>query len=273
MLTLGFLPARTSDNAGVTTPWVSVITVVKDDPAGFAETMDSVASQTSADIEHVVIDSSSDPETVPELLGERPVIYRWTPPAGIYPAMNDALALSRGEYAYFANAGDVLFDSEVLARARGALAGRIWGFGPVEIIERSGRRVVTPRWDYEHERARGFARGLFPAHQGTFARRQTLLDLGGFDTSFAISADYAMALRLSLMDDPVELDFIVASFREGGTSTDRWQESFREFHRARQEMLGLAGRAAARERVDTAVHFTGVWLNRTVVSRLRGGGS
>lgn len=264
----------TGDNAHVSTPWVSVLTVVRDDPAGFARTVASVAAQSFDGVEFVVVDSSADRQAVPALLGDAGLaessVYEWVEPAGIYPAMNAALGLASGDFAYFANAGDVLADS-VLARARVLLADRVWGFGPVEIVELDGRRVVTPDWDYARERAAYFSRGHFPAHQGTFARRDALLSLGCFDTSYAIAADYAMALRLSLVSDPVVLPFVIATFREGGASTQRWQDSFREFHRARVEILEPSGLLGVQERWNTARHFGAVWVNRNLVARVRRG--
>lgn len=260
----------TGDNAEVTSPWLSVITVVRDDVEGFRRTLASLSAQDLEGVEFVVIDGSSDPAGIPQALGSVHARYQWVAPSGIYPAMNAGLEAASGEFIYFANAGDTFASDLVLARVRPLLAGQSWGFGPVEIVEQSGRTVVTPRWDYSRERAALFSRGHFPAHQGTFVRRELLLAVGGFDTSYAIAADYAMALKLSTIAEPVEIDVVIAQFHEGGTSTQRWQESFREFHRARREILAPTGLDAARERWHTGTHFGAVWLGRNVVAPLRG---
>lgn len=254
----------------MTSPWLSVITVVKDDVEGFTRTLASLSSQDLEGVEFVVIDGSTDRSAVPQALGSMSVSYRWLAPSGIYPAMNAGLEAASGDFVFFANAGDTFAADGVLAQVRPLLARQSWGFGAVEIIEVGGRRVISPAWDYTSERAVLFSRGHFPAHQGTFARRELLLSLGGFDTSYAIAADYAMALRLSTVADPVQLDFVVAQFREGGTSTRRWQESFREFHRARREVFAPRGAAGARELWHTGAHFSAVWLGRNVLAPLRG---
>ena len=258
-------------------PWLTIATVVKDDAAGLERTLASLIYQDLAGAELVVVDSSADREAVPPVVSELPpdasVHYCWTAPAGIYPAMNQALGLAAGDYVYFLNAGDELAESTVLARVRRALAGTdaVWAFGAVEIRERSGARVVTPPWDYESEKRALFSRGHFPAHQGTFARRGVLGALGGFDAGYRISADYAMALRLSLVEDPLLLPFIIARFHEGGTSTQDWKASFAEFHRARREILAPVGAAALRERWATARHFGLVYAHREVRPRLEWG--
>lgn len=252
-------------------PWLSVVTVVKDDLPGFTRSKDSLAAQDCAGVEWVVVDGSAESTGVPSSLADSslPVTYRHEPPRGIYPAMNSALEAATGDFVYFLNAGDTLASNTVLAQVKEFLgADEAWGFGPVEIEEASGATVVTPPWDYAAERRHGFSRGLFPPHQGTFVRTEELRRVGGFDTSYRIAADYAAFLRLSQRADPTELPLVIARFREGGMSTSRWQESFREFHRARRQILQPSGLAALRERWETARHFGLVFAHREIRPRL-----
>lgn len=251
--------------------WLSIVTVVKDDPDGFARTCASLAEQDLSEVEWIVVDGSSDRESIPALLARSDspsAVYRHEAPRGIYAAMNSALEAASGDSIYFLNAGDALASPAVLALVRETLGDATWAFGPVEIEDVSGSVVVTPRWDYASERRRGFSRGLFPAHQGTFTRTSALRGIGGFDTSYRVAADYAVALRLALLATPVELPFVIARFREGGTSTVQWQKSFQEFHRARREILKPSGTAALREKWETARHYALVYAHREVRPRL-----
>ncbi len=250
--------------------WLTVITVVRDDPEGLASTLESIAANDRSGVELVVIDGSSDRAAAPGLVGNLGTVI-WRRPEGIYPAMNGGLAAASGSYAYYLNAGDMLFDDGVLARLRQVLdADRPrWAFGPVEVIGQDGGRVITPAWDYAREHALSFSRGLFPPHQGTVARVDLLRSVGGFDPSYRIAADYALFLRMSQVAEPRVLDFVVARFFEGGASTQQWQRSFREFHQARQQILQPSGLAAWRERFHTAVHFVRVWAYREVILRAR----
>jgi len=257
-------------------PWLTIATVVKDDAEGFARTWASVASQALAGVEVVVVDSSSPADraavtgTVEAGLDPAAVICQWREPAGIYPAMNQALNLASGEYVLYLNAGDELFDAGTLARLRGALVAERpeWAFGPVEIIETGGLRVITPPWDYSAEKRALFSRGHFPAHQGTVVRRDLLTRVGAFDISYRISADYACFLRLAQAADPLVLPFVLARFHEGGVSTTAWQESFREFHRARREILQPRGFSALREQWETLCHHALVYAHRELRPRL-----
>ncbi len=254
---------------------LSVITVVKDDPAGFQRTLESVTSETrptsaEAAFEWLVIDGSSDQSTVPALMSaaDNPnTRYSWSAPRGVYPAMNTALATATGDYVLFLNAGDELSDPTIVEALITTLQRDrpLWLFGQVCFVSEDGRRVTPPPMDYARERAVSFSRGRFPPHQGTIVKRQALIDNGGFDTSYRIAADYAACLRLVRQQDPVIIDDTIANFYEGGLSTQSWRESMREFHRARREILRPTGAAAVREWFNTQLGITKAALYRRLV--------
>jgi len=261
-----------------TTPWLTVITVVKDDHQGLLTSLRSLQLQDLEGVEHVVIDSTgrsmNDAALLHSAIAEvdlatRFQTYEWIEPSGIYPAMNRGLQLATGKYIYFLNAGDTFFDASVLASTRQELfvTKAAWAFGAVEIQEATGVSVITPKWDYQAEKRTGFSNGFFPPHQGTFAQRSSMLNLGGFDISYRVAADYAMFLRLALESDPCKLSFPIARFSEGGTSTRDWKLSFREFHSARRSILHLTGMNSLRERMNTLTHYGKVWIVREMLRR------
>lgn len=222
---------------------LSVITVVKDDPDGFSKTLQSLEEQTLPKLNWVVVDSSSDQTSIPALLSESrlPVDYVWVEPAGIYPAMNHGATLAVGKYIYFLNAGDTLIDSEILGRVADSVSevSPIWAFGGVNFWDQNGSQLQEPAWNYHSERQHRFVRGRFPSHQGVIVRRDVFENLGGFDTSYAIAADYHMICLLSQMQDPLQLDFAIANFTQGGASTVSWRLAQTEFRRGRKSVFPL----------------------------------
>ena len=131
---------------------LSIITINYNNAEGLRKTLASVASQTYADIEHIIVDGGSTDGSVEiiheyadnQAKGERleakgtenskadtPAstlytlhltpsahIVRWIsePDKGIYNAMNKGIRMATGEYIEILNSGDILFDANVTQR-------------------------------------------------------------------------------------------------------------------------------------------------------------
>lgn len=249
-------------------PWLSVVTVVRDDLLGLRQSLASLNRQNFSNVELVVIDSSLEPHGVLAAVNEFPGSKRveWTQPEGVYPAMNQGLALAKGDYIYFLNAGDTLIDPQVLSDLHSVITASKpqWLVGLVEITETNGNRVTSTQWDFNAERAAFFSRGVFPPHQGTVVRTELLRKIGGFNTEYKIAADYAAALSLSLIAEPLMSNRVIACFSEGGLSTKKWKESFREFHHARLQILQPRGWGRIVEQWNYSRHYVLVWFVRTL---------
>ena len=251
-------------------PWLTVVTVVKDDVTGMLATVGSIIEQDLDGVEYVVVDGSSDraevPATLPEALEAK---YSWADPRGIYPAMNVGLSHAQGRFVYFANAGDELLPG-VVARVRSLLtpAQLVWAFGGVDFY-RTGEKdpVHEPEWDYSTEIGHFLARRRFPPHQGVFMLRDELSRQGGFDESYRIAADYLSILRAGQVAAPLALDFTIARFTTGGASTANWRAGLREFHRARLEALDLHGLDRVREGWLTADTWARTAVYRGILAR------
>ena len=154
-------------------PWLTIVTVVKDDPSGLERTLRSLLGADPGSFEHLVIDSSAHRTATVELVSLLGLPSRvvWVEPAGVYAAMNTGLAEATGDFIHFLNAGDELAYPSVLADIRATLraSDAVWLEGPVEIVDAAGGTVITPPWDYDQVSEWAFARGRFPAHQGTVA--------------------------------------------------------------------------------------------------------
>jgi glycosyltransferase involved in cell wall biosynthesis len=251
-------------------PWLTVVTVVKNDIAGLEKTIRSLVEQVDlSGVEYLVIDSSVNSTATETAVSDSLISgarFNWCEPQGIYAAMNIGLSLARGRYIYFLNAGDLLADPRVLADLKHSMndIDPVWVVGRVEISGASGNTVLSKNWDFHSEKKALFARGIFPPHQGTIVRTESLREVGGFDSEYLISADYAAALSLSLLSDPLMTARVIARFTEGGISTWNWKESFREFHSARRSILEPKGFSSVREYFNYWKHFASVWLIRSL---------
>lgn len=99
---------------------VSVITVCRNAATTIAKTLEGVLSQTYPHIEYLIIDGDSSDNTLDIIehyrqdLGDRLTTVISEPDDGIYPAMNKGIRMATGDWLYFANADDYLFDHRVI---------------------------------------------------------------------------------------------------------------------------------------------------------------
>jgi glycosyltransferase involved in cell wall biosynthesis len=218
-------PAR----AERTDPFVSVVTVSLNAAKTVEDTIASVSLQrVDFAFEHVCVDGGSKD-------GTREIIDRWAlhsqlirriyePDRGIFDAMNNGLRAARGEYVLFLNADDFLVAPDTLATAMQGLAPKASN-NPDLVVGNVCMGLPGSRGVWRHRkvptllgRVRGF--GLYPPHQGMFAKRELLGSVGGFDARCRFAGDIIQyydlerQFRLSIR----RLRMYVAFMRAGGAA-------------------------------------------------------
>lgn len=235
-----------SRRAPMSSPLVSVITVVRNRASHIEETINGVLSQTYANVEYIVVDGASTDGTVDILRRYDDRIDYWVsePDAGIYDAMNKGLDLVTDPEAYviFANADDRLASPSAIARAVELGKGAELIYGKMRLSDGEATAVMG-----RQVKTSDLARETL-CHPATLMRRKLFDSVGRFDTSFRIAADYDLIVRC--FQHPVEsrfVDEIISDMRMGGISEARFMLSCRERKRV------------VRERFDSLARLTGVW--------------
>ena len=125
---------------------LSIITINYNNAEGLRKTLASVASQTYANIEHIIVDGGSTdesveileayPQSLPRGKGEvsgdkyptqnpaHKVLWISEKDKGIYNAMNKGIRMATGDYIQILNSGDILAAPDVTERMMAALAER-----------------------------------------------------------------------------------------------------------------------------------------------------
>ena len=208
-------------------PLISVVTVVFNNVKHVEETIQAVASQTYADVDHIVIDGGSTDGTLDVLRRYDGAISYWMsePDSGIYEAMNKGIAAVNDpeSYVIFSNAGDALYSNEALERVVEQSRGEDMLYGKMLLADDRisavvGKRVALPDLAFQTL-----------CHPATFVRRRVFDSVGLFDTKYSIAADYDHIVRCFLA--PVStrfVDVVVSRMRMGGTSEDQFMKSCRE---------------------------------------------
>jgi glycosyltransferase len=230
---------------------VSVITVTFNSAPTIADTLASVASQSHPDIEHLVIDGASSDDTVAiaKRAGTRVACIVSEPDRGIYDAMNKGLALATGDLIGFLNGDDVFAsdDSVRLLVAAVTETNADAAYGDLVYVRENDLSVVVRQWHagaYSPSRLRF---GWMPPHPTFYIRRKTLADVGAFDTSFRIAADYDFILRCLGRSGTVVayVPRVLIHMRTGGASnrsaSAMWRKSTEDLRALRRSGTGGIG--------------------------------
>jgi glycosyltransferase involved in cell wall biosynthesis len=202
---------------------ISVITICYNAEGVIERCLQSVAEQTHADIEHIVIDGFSHDGTV-DIVRRYPHVARLIsePDRGIYDAMNKGLDHVTGDYVLFLNADDRFASTTALAKAVVAITRDPGGdvyYGALEVRPLEGPPHVF-RPPPPNEAPRFMVCGCLP-HQSTLASPPVFAKTGRFDLRYRCHADYDWFLKI-LADRTIDvrsMDEVVGSFQMGGISS------------------------------------------------------
>lgn len=226
---------------------ISVITATYNCGKTLRTTLESMASQTHPDIEHLVMDGGSLDDTLDLVRGwtAHPLTLESGRDKGIYDALNKGLAKASGEVVGFLHADDVLQDERVLekiARAFEDPAVQVV-YGDLVYVAPDDLSRVIRTWQSGEFDVRQLRLGWMPPHPTFYARRSLYDQLGGFDLQYRIAADYDNMLRLLRGGDgrgikAAYLSEVLVRMRTGGISN----RSLRNILRKSREDLAIARR-------------------------------
>jgi hypothetical protein len=218
-----------------------VVTLVKDDLLEFWETRKSVLKQTSTP-KHLVIDSSEN-SLLKEAHNQSDLFTIITcPPKGIYGAMNTALEyigneISEESYVVFLNSGDVFESDETLEILGLEIDPEdLWIYtsyrvqDPVTVTS----RVIRPVSNSLSSQL--YARNPIH-HQSLFVQTKALRDVGQFDESYRVAADWDYITRLRKTTEGRFIDIVSTKFVLGGFSSVNRKVGNRELLRLRSKYL------------------------------------
>lgn len=225
----------------MTRPLVTVAIVTLNAATELPGTLRSIARQTWAEKEVLVVDGGSTDGTVAILRDPASGVTRWESgrDRGPYDAMNKAAALASGEWIIFMNAGDWFADPQAIEHAMRdvpADADFVIGHHLYRLLD--GAMVLHKAADFEQTWARlragdfsfGWLSGI-PCHQATFTRTAVLL-ANPYDIGFRIAADHDLMFRMRAVGARFHhANTVVAVYSQGGMSTNQEALCFHEWWR------------------------------------------
>lgn len=221
---------------------LSIITINYNDATGLKRTLDSVAMQTCANFEHIIVDGASTDGSVDIICqyadsqdirrqgneAKRQVAWLSEPDIGIYNAMNKGIRMASGEYLLFLNSGDVLVDENVVYdfiasdRIEDIVAGGTL-LGVDERLPKYPPKVLT----YE----------LFVTdslmHAATFIRRELFEQYGLYNEQHRIVSDWEFFVKILVNNNCTytTIDRLISLFDTTGISNQSSHSTLHEQER------------------------------------------
>lgn len=212
---------------------VSIITITYNAAQWLERTMRSVLAQTNTDYEYIIVDGASTDRTVSIIKHLEPqfdgrLSWQSEPDKGLYDAMNKAIAMAKGDFLWFVNAGDEIYAPNTLAHIvemTGLKTDII--YGKACIVNAAGQKVsehhkTTPPNLQLHD----LLNGLVVSHQAIIVRRSIVAN---YDTTYRICADYDWVIKcVRDSRQNVYMDDYLCKFLIGGVSRTQRQRAWKE---------------------------------------------
>ena len=212
-----------------TVPLVSVLTVTKNSQLTIKDCLSSVDKQTYPNIEHIVVDGSSDDDTL-NLVSKfkRPLgAVLSEPDKGIYDALNKALKLANGEIIGLLHSDDVFADNTVIEAVvdKMVLENVDGVYGNLVYVAKNNKNKVMRTWISSQFSPEKLHMGWMPPHPTLFLKESWYNRLGGFDDSYRISADYKFILQLFSSEgfSVAHLSRVLTVMSAGGVSNNSFK--------------------------------------------------
>jgi glycosyltransferase involved in cell wall biosynthesis len=243
---------------------ISVVTATWNCAETIADCLDSMAAQSYAHRQHLVIDGASTDGTIGMLEARRNqlAVLLSEPDGGIYEALNKGIARATGDVIGFLHADDVFGDKDVLASIAGIFSdpGVSAVYGDLQYVRKEDTGHVVRHWRAGPYSARKLAWGWMPPHPTLYVRREWYERMGAFDTSYRIAADYLSVL--TLFSQPgfraIYLPRVMVKMRLGGASNRSLgnivRKSREDYHALRSTGVGGVG-ALAWKNLSKLVQF------------------
>ena len=182
---------------------ISIITATYNSASTVRDTIESILRQTHQDWELIIEDGVSKDDTLaiireyePQCKGRMFIFSEKD--EGLYDAMNRGIARATGDVIGILNSDDFYHDEHVLEDINRAMENQPLDcvYGDLKFVQADNTHRVVRIWKGSQHENGAFLRGWHPAHPTFYARRECFEKFGAFDTSFAVSADFELMLRL-----------------------------------------------------------------------------
>lgn len=204
---------------------ISIITATYNRADIVLDAIRSVQSQCYENIEHIFIDGASIDGTysvIDDNLKRNSILIS-EPDYGIYFALNKGIYISTGEIIGILHSDDFYADRNVLAEVLKEFEDPKINivYGDLDYVSKSNKLKIIRKWKPGNFSKEKLLSGWMPPHPTVFLRKTIFDKVGHFDTSYQISSDYDLMLRI-FSENPIGFKYIprvLVKMRSGGKSS------------------------------------------------------
>ncbi len=222
-------------------PVFSIITVVFNRKELLEKTILSVINQTYKNIDFVIIDGGSTDGTVDIIKKYSDNISYWVSEKdnGIYDAMNKGLKAAKGDYVWFINSGDEIFDKDILMNIVGFKILPEIFYGDIAYIDEKGNYLGTRKLKKPPDvfTWKNLLYGMVVSHQSFIIKRERAVY---FNTEYKHCADIDWMINsMKNCTDIFNTRTVLAKFLVGGYSKRNIIKSNRERYTILRKNFGF----------------------------------
>ena len=179
----------------------SIITATYNSAETIVSCLDSIASQTYQNIEHIIIDSDSSDDTLEKIKKHSFKHSRIISEIddGIYDALNKGIKNSTGDIIGFLHSDDFFSNNKVIENIVGVFENNSSisaVYGDCEFFSKANSKKTIRRWQSRTFNSKLLKNGWMPPHAALYLKKEVIESIQGFDTSYKISGDYMCILKI-----------------------------------------------------------------------------
>lgn len=213
---------------------ISIITVCFNSEKTIRKTLESIKSQNSKKIEHLIIDGKSTDNTlsiVDEYSYEKKIVSERD--KGIYDAMNKGIKIAQGDIIGFLNSDDFYSSNEVVSKLENIFTrdSELEAcYADIVYTDQVDTSQIVRYWKSSEFIPGSFSKGWCPPHPTFFARKSVFERFGDFDLSYGVASDVDLMIRF-LEVNKIKARYIPelwVKMRMGGASNKSLKEIWKQ---------------------------------------------
>lgn len=223
-------------------PVISIITIVYNGVDTLQKTINSIANQSYDHIEYIIVDGASEDGTITLIEKNKRAVSKWIsePDKGLYDAMNKGLDMATGDYVWFVNSGDEIYNTSTIAELIEGFADKTPDviYGDTVMIDENGNEIGERRLQPPIQLSwKDFRNGMLVSHQSILVSTRIAKP---YNTKYRFSADFEWCLlALKEATQIYNSNLVLSRFLDGGLTKQNIVPGLKERFDIMRRYFGL----------------------------------